>query len=32
VDIKKQLIKKKQLEDLQDNIKAKQKDVNKVMV
>ena len=32
VDIKEQLAKEKQLEDLKDNIKARRKDLDKVMV
>ena len=32
MDIKKRLVEEKQLEDLQDSIKAKQKDLDKVMV
>jgi len=32
VDIKEQLDKKKQLEDLKDSIRVKQKDLDKIMV
>ena len=32
VDIKEQLTKKKQLKDLKENIKARQKDLNKITV
>ena len=32
VDIKKQLAEEKQLEDLQNSIKARQKNINKVIV
>ena len=32
VDINKQLTKKKQLEDLRENIKARQKDLDKIII